>query len=125
MKKELAALALLTALFAAALYNVHYLEQLIGGISDLVTESYESLLSGDSASAESTLEKAISRWETADGYTHIFIRHSEIDAASDAMFDALGSIRSGDDEALGAFRSLFYHLDSMVRIEQISLGSIF
>lgn len=126
MKKEIIALVLLIALFAASLYNVHYLENMIGDIYGLASESYDSLMRGDAVNAEQTLEQAISLWEKADGYTHIFIRHSEIDTTSDAMFEALGCITAGEPgEAVGAFRCLFYHLDSLVGMEQMSLGSIF
>ena len=126
MKKEIIALVLLIALFAASLYNVHYLENMVGDISGLAAEAYDSLMSGDAGNAEQKLEQAIRMWEKEDGYTHIFIRHSEIDATSDAMFEALGCITAGEPgEAEGAFRCLFYHLDSLVGLEKMSLGSIF
>ncbi len=126
MKKEFAALALLAALLAASFYNVRYIENMVSEISALAHESYGCLAEGDTVASMQKLEQAIERWEQAEGYTHIFIRHSEIDGTSDAMFDALGCI-SGDSgqEADGAFRRLFYHLDSLVGMERVTLGSIF
>ncbi len=126
MKKEIIALALLIALFAASLYNFHYLENMVSDIFDLASDSYERLNQGDTEGSKQKLEQAIAQWEEADGYTHIFIRHSEIDSTSDAMFETLGCITAEEvEEAEGAFRCLFYHLDSLVGMERISLGSIF
>lgn len=126
MKKEFTALVLLAALLGAGLYNVHYIEDMVSEISALAHESYRSLSDGDIDTSMQKLEQAIERWEQAEGYTHIFIRHSEIDSTSDAMFNALGCI-SGESgqEADGAFRGLFYHLDSLVGMERVTLGSIF
>lgn len=50
-----------------------------------VDAAYAQLKSGDSKSAAETLDKAIEHWLTLDGYTHIFIRHSEINSTTEAF----------------------------------------
>ena len=65
-------------------------------------------------------------WLGADGYTHIFIRHSEIDSTTDAFFELMSDVRSGDAQsASGAYEKLAAHLDSLYTMERVTLGSIF
>ena len=61
-----------------------------------------------------------------DGYTHIFIRHSEINSTTEAFFQFRSDIGSGDaDAAEGSYGLLSETLRSIMTMEQISLGSIF
>lgn len=76
--------------------------------------------------AEQELENAAQDWLGADGYTHIFIRHSEIDSTTDAFFELMSDVRSGDAQsASGAYEKLAAHLDSLYTMERVTLGSIF
>lgn len=81
----------------------------------------------DSSSSRSrSWEKAAQDWLGADGYTHIFIRHSEIDSTTDAFFELMSDVRSGDAQsASGAYEKLAAHLDSLYTMERVTLGSIF
>lgn len=126
MKKEMAALAVLLLLFAGSMYNYHYLENLTEEIRKNVVLSYESMTLGNTEKARESLESAIDRWQDAEGYTHIFIRHSEIDSTSEAMFTALSCIGEADaEEYCGAYRHLLYRLDDLLHMEKINPGSIF
>ena len=61
-----------------------------------------------------------------EGYTHIFIRHSEIDSTTDAFFELMSDVRSGDAEsAAGSYEKLLAHLSSLYTMERVTLGSIF
>ena len=42
---------------------------------------------GDASRALEELDPALERWLKADSYTHIFIRHSEIDSTADAFYE--------------------------------------
>ena len=127
MKRELVALSLLVLLCVGAGLNVRALDTLTGELLSALTLSETQACSGDYAAARETLERALERWLSADGYTHIFLRHSEIDAVSDSFYDLRSALEAGEGEGEG-LRSLYeklqYHLDSIDRIEHLSLKSI-
>lgn len=126
MKKELAAGALLLALFAGALFNISYLQSFIGELETLLDASRAACDAGEFAVAETQLRRAIEIWETADGYTHIFIRHAEIDSTTDAFYELLSDVLSADaSSAAGAYGKLAAHLSSLYTMERVTLGSIF
>lgn len=72
------------------------------------------------------LDTAIEHWLNLDGYTHIFIRHSEINSTTDAFYGFRSDVGSGDaDAANGSYGLLKETLLSLMTMEQISLGSVF
>ena len=126
MKKEVFAIALLGALIAVSVLN-------IGGIVRLTDELTETVELASAAaenenwdSAEIQAEKAIASWKAKDSYTHIVLRHSEIDTLSDALYDFLNDIM---DKNVGAAEAssqkVIYHLESISQMERLRLGSIF
>lgn len=126
MKKELIALLLLIALFAGSLINISFNEQVINELSDGVFIAYTEYHDGDTAEAAKTLEAVCDKWLSLDGYTHIFIRHSEIDSTTDAFFELLSAMHDEKPNCVcGAYSKLKAHLDSLTDMEKLSLGSIF
>ena len=114
MKRELAAGLLLLALIGGAIYNIFYVGKLTRDISGDLYASQEALTAGNGERAEEYAERALQKWLGAEQYTHIFVRHSEIDATADAFYDGIDK----------AYSKLLYHLSSIATMEQISLGSI-
>ena len=108
MKKELIAAVLLAVIFAGVMLNIRASEKIVSSLMSEVDAAYAQLKSGDSESAAETLDKAIEHWLTLDGYTHIFIRHSEINSTTEGSYGLLSET-----------------LRSIMTMEQISLGSIF
>lgn len=126
MKKEIVAAVLLLLLFAGVLVNIRVNEDIVSSLIDEVDASYESLKNGDTEKAAEQLDVAIEHWLTLDGYTHIFIRHSEINATTDAFYGYRADVGDGDaDTAAGSYGLLKETLFSLMTMEQISLGSIF
>lgn len=126
MKKELIASALLLVLIAGALFNVYWLDRFVGGISDSLESSRECMEACDFERAKDHLLAAIDAWTGADSYTHIFIRHSEINSTTDAFYEALSDVVSEDvKSAEGSFGKLDAQLNSIVSIERPKMGSIF
>lgn len=126
MNREICAYLLLLALFLGSLYNIHVMDEKIGSLRADVGKAYESTQNSDFEDAERQLRSAADRWLGMDEYTHIFIRHTEIDSATDAFFDMLSDIASKDTEsAEGSYRKLDAHLKSLITIEHLSFGSIF
>lgn len=125
MKKEWIATALLVLLFAAALINIACLDRLIGRIGEDVSRAQELAECGDFSAAEAALDTAIEHWIAANSYTHIFIRHPEIDSTSDAFFELKELLAEENADGFpSAFDKLKYHLNSIDEMEHIRLGSV-
>lgn len=125
MKKEIIALSLLVLLFAASLFNIWYFDRLCLDIAEEVNASKEALEAGDAKAAQEHLEKALHTWLDADSYTHIFIRHPEIDSTADAFYE-LGLELAGEngESCRAAYDKLLYHLESIRTMEHLRFGSI-
>lgn len=125
MKRELAAGLLLLALIGGAVYNIFYVSTLVLDISRCLTSSQTALSLGDEDKALQSADDALKMWLGTEQYTHIFVRHSEIDATSDAFYDLLQSLSAGEYDGIEqTYSKLQYHLSSIATMEQISLGSI-
>lgn len=127
MKKELFALLLLLSLIVGAAFHVRHINRLTAALTERIDLSESAAEYGDFAAAEYYISSAIELWESADRYTHIFISHSETDAAADCFFDAAATLTEDEDEVAraAAFDALRYHIDSIADMERVSIGSIF
>lgn len=126
MKKELIAFSLIVLLAAGSLVNISYLRGFMDSLGNQLALSRTAMEQGDCDTAREVLLDAIDDWLSSDGYTHIFIRHAEIDSTTDAFFDLLSDVCARDtDAAEGAYGKLEAHLASIVGMEQVTLGSIF
>lgn len=124
MKREIIAVILLILLFVGALINIRANDRIVGDLESEVRQAYKSAQSGDSEKAKSLLSGAEEHWLSLDGYTHIFIRHSEIDSLTDAFFDFHSSLNEKPAEIEGAYNRLMAHLESIRTMEHLRLGSI-
>ena len=124
MSRELAAGALLLLLVAGAWWNIHAVDSLTGEIMRDLDASQAAEEQGRHLDAQAALDKALNRWLEADSYTHIFIRHAEIDSTADAFYELQAQLLSGEGDSSAAFDKLRYHLDSIQRMEHPRLGSI-
>ena len=124
MSRELAAGALLLLLIAGAWWNIHAVDRLTGELLAGLDASQAAEEQGRHSDAQAALDKALNRWLEADSYTHIFIRHAEIDSTADAFYELQSQLLSGEGDSSAAFDKLLYHLDSIQRMEHPSLGSI-
>jgi len=126
MKKTFIAIGLLALLTTLSAWNLQHLRILTGELSRGVEEARACCQKGDFEAAGAVLDKSLELWLGSDGYTHIFIRHSEIDAASDIFYDLRGDILAEDGEAAEANgEKLLYHLQSIYAMERLSFKSIF
>lgn len=126
MKKELCALGIILALIVGAAVNIFHVHALGQALTAQVTAAQSCCRREDYESAEDALRKGLDLWLSADGYTHIFIRHGEIDGTSDAFYEALAAISEQDgDGAVNACEKLQYHIDSIVSMECVTPKSVF
>lgn len=125
MKREAVAAALFLVLILLSMWNLRRIDKLTGEMTRLLEVSQASAKSGELDDALHNAEKALEVWLSAEGHTHIFIRHSEIDGTSDAFYELLSAIEEGDTDALSfAYEKLLYHIDSISGMEHVSIGSI-
>lgn len=126
MKKEIAAAVILALVFIGVLVNIKVAGNIILSLEEDVTAAYESAEKGDFDRAKPQLDAAVEHWMSLDGYTHIFIRHSEINSTTEAYFQLKSDIYAEDMGAVeGSYGLLMDTLDSLMTMEQLSLGSIF
>lgn len=126
MKKEIIAGLLLVLLFAGVLVNIRVTERMVTCLTSEAERAYESAVSGDFESAKRQIDAAAEHWLSLDGYTHIFIRHSEINSTTEAFFQLRSDIYAEDaGSAVGSYGLLKETLSSLMTMEQISIGSIF
>lgn len=124
MKKEIFAIITILLLIVASLINIFHLNSLIDSMSAHINEAIFALNVGDMSIAESELNNALKIWLNSNKYTHVFIRHTEIDAITDAYFDALAAIKSKNNSAITLIEQTKYHLESILSIEKLSLESV-
>ena len=124
MKKEIIALSLLVLLFAASLFNIWYFDRLCLDIAGEVKASAVALERGDMEAAQEHLNSALHTWLDADSYTHIFIRHPEIDSTADAFYELGQALEENSESCRAAYDKLLYHLESIRTMEHLRFGSI-
>ena len=125
MAREKWALLLLLSLVAGAGWNIHRADRLCREMELQLTEAESSAAAADWDTARDKIEAAVEIWLDAEEYTHIFIRHPEIDSCADVLYDTLGSCLEENRDEFGAnLEKLRYHLRSISRMEHISPGSI-
>lgn len=124
MKREIIAVILLLLIFVGALINIRANDRIVGDLESEVRQAYKSAQSGDTEKAKSLLSDAEEHWLSLDGYTHIFIRHSEIDSLTDAFFDFYSSLDEEPSSIEGAYNRLIAHLESIRTMEHLRFGSI-
>ena len=126
MKKEWLALLILLGVILGSVLNLRYLKGFITELKEQVDAASAMADAGDWEAAERQAAAAMKHWVTADKYTHILIRHGEIDAVTDDFCALLGAIRSRDSGSIYPVQfSLQIRLSSLYEMERPKPGSIF
>ena len=125
MKRLIAGLAIVCALFAGSAWNARCLED---GVNALLAgaETAETLCEqGDFSEAARALRASMTRWETLERRARVFIHHTQTDSVSDAYFEALDCLLSGDAGYMGSLERLRFHLSDLCEGEHVSWASVF
>ncbi len=126
MKKEIFAIALLIGIFAITLLNVHKIDTLKNELIELLSKSEECVQSGDWDGATEFAEKAMDHWNNANPYTHIFIRHQEIDGMTECFFNLLQEIYKEDSAGVqAAFPKVAMRIENIAHMEHLTIGTVF
>ena len=126
MKREAVAAALFSALILFSFWNLRRIDKLTGEMTRLLESSETAAESGELDDALGYAEKALEVWLSAEGHTHIFIRHSEIDATTEAFYSMMSDLCAEDSGSLeGSYGMLHAQLLSLIGMEHVSIGIIF
>ena len=126
MKKELVALLLLILILAGNIWNQRRLDRLTAGLDRLTEKAFASARDGRWQEAEEAAGQAAQEWTEAGNYTHIFIRHTDIDALTAAFCDYRGAIAGRETgEIYAVYLRLNTGIRSLQSMEKLSAGSIF
>lgn len=126
MKKEAFAAILLVLILALSLLNSKKLDSLTNQLTQIVENCNSAASNENWPQAQKGIEEAISTWKKNDSYTHIVLRHSEIDSMADDLYELKEHIYAHDAGAVYGISGLVAaHLQSISSMEKIRLGSIF
>ena len=126
MKKAMAAVSLLAVLAVVSLWNIRYLDQFTGQLEEMIHESREKWSQGDPKGASASLEEALTLWFDRESYTHVFIRHSEVNDVTDAFYDVFSAIAGENAESADSqYDRLIAHLESIDTMEHVTVKSVF
>ena len=125
MKRLISGLAVIVALFAGSAWNANCLDKSVNALlSD--TETAEALCErGEFSAAAEMLRGSIEDWKTLERRARVFINHTETDSVSDAYFEALDCLLSGDAGYMGSLERLRFHLSDLCEEEHVSWATVF
>ncbi len=126
MKKAAAAAVLLALMLGVSVWNIHFLDRFTGEMKSMLDMSRACWAAGDIAGAEEILQETISIWYGTEGYTHVFIRHAEVNDVADAFYDLSSALKESDAAAAESeYERLKAHLDSIDTMEHVTVKSVF
>jgi TRAP-type C4-dicarboxylate transport system substrate-binding protein len=126
MKKEIITAAFLVLLLTAAIVNIHFITRLTDSVTALIDEAASYAEKNDWEAAQKKGREASELWKKSDPYTHLVLRHSEIEATTDAIFDFMKDVYTQEAGAVkGSAEAAKSRLDSISSIEKIRFGSGF
>ena len=125
MKRELIAIVLLLTLLVLSLANVRYIEDKSADLMENIDAAESLLESGDTPGAENAIRSSLDTWLSWKSYTHIMLRHTEIDAITDAYYELLVGVQNGGDAPRAAFGALRQKLRDLSEKERVGAGTLF
>lgn len=125
MKKEWLAVAILICVTLGSVLNLRFLKSFTQELDAQIGRAVFEAESENWTTAENMAADAMRDWTGMDKYSHIFIRHGEIDAVTDAFCAFLGTLRSRDTATLFAAQlALRNRLAELYEMERVTPGSI-
>lgn len=124
MKREYIAVALLAAILALTLINIRHIENKAEALCEDIESSEKLYFNGDTEGAVSGIEDSLNTWLSWDSYSHIMLRHSEVDVITDAYYELLSELEGDGKVTEASFGKLKENLRSIVVKERVTLGSI-
>ncbi|NCB73865.1 MAG: DUF4363 family protein [Clostridia bacterium] len=124
MKRELFAVSLLLGLLALSVYNIRYIENKSQTLISYIEEAEAHYLGGNSQQAAEDIETSLDIWLGWDSYSHVMLRHSEVDVITEAYYELLKELEGDDRVTQASFGVLKEELNSILTKERINVRSI-
>ena len=125
MKRLIVGLAIVVLLFAGSAWNACCLDERVNALLADAETAETFAEQGDFSEAARTLRASMTQWETLERRARVFIHHTETDSVSDAYFEALDCLLSGDAGYMGSLERLRFHLSDLCEGEHVSWASVF
>lgn len=126
MKKEIIVTCFLILILAAAFINIHYLDKLTEDVAVCINDAVSLASDEKWRDAEIKAEEAVKLWLNSDTYTHIVLRHAEIESATDLIYGFIQEVYAKETgAAIGAAQAAVERLKSIASIEHVKFGSVF
>jgi len=124
MKREYIAVFLIVSIFVLSMMNIRYIENKTQALEGDIETAEKLYFSGDKEGAVSDITASLDAWLSWDSYSHIMLRHSEIDIITDAYYDLLSELQCENETPEASFEKVKEELRSIATKERITLGSI-
>lgn len=124
MIKEIIASVLLALIVAAGIINMNFAIKTTDKLIEHVNTAEKQHQDGDEKAAEATLVKSLEEWVSHDQYTHIMLRHDDVDNVTEAYYELIAGLQS-DSCSPALFSSLVERLTRLSEIEKPNMSSIF
>lgn len=125
MKKEGLAITIILFVILGSVLNLRYLTSLIHELDAQTNKAVSEAEAENWTTSEALASDVMMQWMKMDKYTHVFIRHGEIDAVTDAFCSLLGAIKSREtSDIFMAQLTLHSRLNELVEMERVTPGSI-
>lgn len=125
MKRAYIAMGILLAVFAATLYNAHYLNAFTADLSDCLTRAEAQAEGGDWTAAAETTQQARAQWEARTLYLHIMLRHGDTDDVNIGFREVTEYLREQErGEYSAANARLITKIGLLYEAEQLSLKNV-
>ena len=124
--RELLALLLIILLVAISALNVLAADKLCSNIEAQLLQAEANALKSRWPDAEAAFTLALDAWLNAESYSHVFIRHPEIDSCTELFYDLQEAILSQSGPEIKAlFEKLLYRIEGIAQMEKLKLGNVF
>ena len=124
MKKELVALIIILVMIISSVANILHLDRLVKNMDAHTVAAINAYHAENIDLAEHELILALDSWLNAEAYTHVFLRHSEIDTTTDAYYEALSAIHEKSESTIALLSKARYHIKSILSMEQVTFKSV-
>ncbi len=124
MKREFFAAGLILGLLALSLYNIRYIQNKSQTLESYIEEAETHYHSGDRQGAVEDIKSSLDIWLGWDSYSHVMLRHSEVDVITEAYYELLMELEGEDKVAEASFGKIKEELNSIITKERINVRSI-
>lgn len=124
MKKVTTAVLILAILLGIGVINARIIDKKMSWMSENISLAEEVYFAGDAQGAKKLIVETLESWEDWHKYTHIMLRHTEIELVIDGIYYLINEIESEGGATHMEYEQLRSILTGISAAEQIRWGSI-